>query len=261
VHNDTADYADLLLPATAFLEHRELRKSYGTPFMYDSPAVAQPEGEARPNYEVFAELCERLGLARPDDPTEPDQLVDAIVGASPHRQQLRTTLSDTGMVGYPEGVAPVQFGDVHPGTEDGKVHFVPESLERDSTRTLYSYAADPGTEAHPIALISPALSRMVSSTFGQLLHGQVPLDLHPDDARARGIANGDMVRVFNNLGEFRCLARVTDTVRPGVANMPKGLWKRHTASGTTSNAVIPDDEGDVGKAACYNDARVQIERV
>ena len=261
VHNDTADYADLLLPATTFLEHRELRKSYGSPHLFDSPAVATPVGESRPNYQVFAELCERLGLARPDDPVQPQQLIDAIIEPSPHRDSLRAQLAERGVADYPDGVAPILFHDVWPDTPERKVQLLPESLESQAPLGLYGYRPDPGTDAHPIALISPALSRMVTSTFGQLLSGQVPVDIHPDDARARGIASGDTVRVFNDLGEFRCLARVSDVVRPGVAQLPKGLWKRHTKSGTTSNAVIPDDEGDVGRAACFNDARVQIERV
>ena len=126
---------------------------------------------------------------------------------------------------------------------------------------LYGYQPDPGTEAHPLALISPALARQVSSSFGQLTRTQVPLDMHPKDADARGLEHGAQVRVFNELGEFSCQLRVTTDVCPGVVSLPKGLWSHHTRDGATANAVIPDTAADMGGGACYNDARVQIERV
>lgn len=261
VFTDTAAYADIVLPATTFLEHRELRKSYGAPFMFDSPPVVAPVAEARPNYEVFAELCRRLGLSRPGDITEPSALVSGIVDSSPARTDIGASLVESGMATRPGGAAPVAFRDTWPHTDDRKVHLVPETLERESPGGMYAYRPDPGTSKYPLALISPALANLVSSSFGQLLTGRVSVDVHPDDARARAIEPGDEVRVFNDIGEFRSTARITRAVRPGVIHMPKGLWRQHTLSGSTANAVIPDDLADFGGGACYNDARVQIERV
>jgi anaerobic selenocysteine-containing dehydrogenase len=85
--------------------------------------------------------------------------------------------------------------------------------------------------------------------------------MHPGDAGPRGIRTGDTVRIWNDLGEVRVPARVSANVRPGVVFLPKGLWSRHTLSGTTSNALSPDTFTDLGGGACFNDARVQVERV
>lgn len=261
VHTDTAAYADLLLPATTFLEHRELRRGYGAMRMFDAPPAVPPVDEARPNYEVFAALCRRLDLLRPDDPITPDELVAAVLGSSPDGAAITAALARDGMASLPRGATPVQLQDVFPDTPDGKIQLVPATLDAEAPLGLYGYAPDPATDEYPLALISPAQSRTISSTFGQLVREQVPVDMHPDDAAARGIANGDRVRMFNDLGEVQCTARLNSDMRPGVAMLPKGLWRHHTANGATSNSLAPDTLSDLGGGACYNDARVQIERI
>jgi anaerobic selenocysteine-containing dehydrogenase len=89
----------------------------------------------------------------------------------------------------------------------------------------------------------------------------VPVEIHPGDARERGIADGNAVRVFNGSGEVRCSAKLNGDLRPGLASLPKGLWARHTQNGQTANALAPDTLSDLGAGACFNDTRVQIERV
>jgi anaerobic selenocysteine-containing dehydrogenase len=86
------------------------------------------------------------------------------------------------------------------------------------------------------------------------------LTIHPEDAHARSIAEGDAIRVFNDLGDVICLASVSPTVRPGTVSLSKGLWSRHTANGSTANALAPDTLTDIGAGACFNDARVQVEK-
>ncbi len=261
VHTDTADYADLVLPATTFLEHRELRRGYGAMRLFDARPAVSPVGESRSNYEVFAELCRRLGLARAGDPTSADELIDAIIEGSPDRREIGPRLAADGTTAPPGGDSPVQFVDSFPRTDHGKIDLMPAALDHEAPAGLYEYAADPGTDAYPLALISPAMGRQISSTFGQLLDARVAVEIHPDDSRARGVATGDRVRVFNRMGEIRTTAKVSANMRPGVVRLPKGLWRKHTASGTTANAVIPDHLSDIGGGACYNDARVEIEKL
>ena len=86
----------------------------------------------------------------------------------------------------------------------------------------------------------------------------MPIEIAPGDARLRGIRDGDRVRVFNRLGEVRCLARVNPSLRGGVAMLPKGLWSHNTVSGTGATALAPDTLSDLGGGACFNDARVQV---
>jgi anaerobic selenocysteine-containing dehydrogenase len=85
--------------------------------------------------------------------------------------------------------------------------------------------------------------------------------MHPDDAAARDLAEGDTARVFNGLGEVRCPVAVGSWIRPGTVSLPKGLWRRHTGNGYTANALCPDTLTDLGGGACFNDARVQVEKV
>jgi anaerobic selenocysteine-containing dehydrogenase len=257
VWTDTALWSDLVLPATHFLEHDEMSRGYGSLVLYRSPAVATPAGEARSNVEVFAELGRRLGLARPDDPETTDELAGALLRRS---ERMRTELARDGIASPDCGPSPVQFLDSFPLTPDRKVHLVPEALDREAPHGLYTFQEDPVSERYPLALISPATSKTISSTFGQLVRGHIPLEIHPGDAATRGIASGDEVRVWNDLGEVRVAARLNPDLKPGVVLLPKGMWSHNTLSGTTSNALSPDTYTDLGQGACFNDARVEVAR-
>ncbi|HET9227797.1 MAG TPA: molybdopterin-dependent oxidoreductase [Thermoanaerobaculia bacterium] len=252
VWTDTARYADLVLPATTFLEHREVSRGYGSMLMQRADAVAVPAGEARPNYEVFGDLCRRLDLSRPGEPETAEELEEALVN-----QRLRDDL-DRDSFAFPDtGWAPIQFGDSFPLTPDRKGHLLPEALDREAPFGMYTYQEDlPG-----LALISPASSRTISSYLGNLYRDLCPLEMHPEDAALRGISDGDEIRVWNAYGEVRVKARLTRDVKPGVVVLPKGLWSHQTLSGTTANAVAPDTLTDLGRGACFNDARVEVARV
>jgi anaerobic selenocysteine-containing dehydrogenase len=258
VWTDTAKLADVVLPATAFLEHRELRRGYGAMRMYDSPAVAVPPGEARSNNQLFGELLRRFELVRPGDAMSDDELVTATFAASEHGAALRTQLLRDEVAQPPLGANPQPFADLFPATPDKKIHLVPEALDQQAGG-LYRYKRDPRTDEFPLALISPALATQISSTFGQLRTAPGAFEMSPADAAARGIANGANIRVWNALGEVRCIAKVSSDVRDGVCVLPKGLWHKHTRNGYTANALIPQTTADLGGQAAFNDARVQVE--
>ena len=259
VWTDTAKLADVVLPATTFFEHRELRRGYGNMRMYDSPPVIAPVGEARSNNQLFGALLHAFDLVRPGDAMTDDELVAKTFAAGEHGQTLQAQLAETG-VAEPAGVPrPVAFLDVFPTTPDGKIHLVPAALDREANG-LYTYKPDPRTTAYPLALISPALATQISSYFGQLRRAPATLDLAPSDAAARGIKSVDAIRVWNDHGEVRCLARVTSDLRAGVCLMPKGLWRKHSQNGYTSNALIPAGFADLGGQGAFNDARVQVAR-
>jgi anaerobic selenocysteine-containing dehydrogenase len=260
VWTDTAKLADVVLPATTFLEHRELRRGYGAMRMYDSPAVAAPVGEARSNNQLFGALLERLGLVRKADAMTDDDLVARTFAAAERGAELRAQLVEHGVASPPDGANLVPFVDVFPGTVDRKIHLVPAELDREATGGLYAHKPDPETSEFPLALISPALATQISSTFGQLRTAPATLELSPEDAAARGIATGDAVRAWNRHGEVRCLAKLAPEVRPGVCVLPKGLWRKHTRNGFTANALVPAAFADLGGQAAYNDARVQVEK-
>ncbi|MDQ6891818.1 MAG: molybdopterin-dependent oxidoreductase [Acidobacteriota bacterium] len=261
VMTDTARYADVVLPATTFLERAELSRGYGAYVLQETAPVIPPVGESRPNHEVFGELCRRTGVARPGDPETAEELTAAILAGSTRGGELRGAL-DAGSLATPAvGATPIQFVDAFPRTADRRIHLVPEDLDREAPGGLYAYRGDPGSAAFPLALVSPASDRTISSSLGELWPGIASLDIHPADAEARGVAHGAAVRIHNSGGEVRCLARVTDEVRPGVVQLPKGLWSRHTMTPSGASALAPDSLTDLGGGACFNDARVEVQPI
>jgi anaerobic selenocysteine-containing dehydrogenase len=260
VRTDTALYADVLLPATAFPEHRELARGYGALVIHRIEPVADAPGEARPNYEVFAELVRRLGLEKPGDARAPEVIERALLGGSERNRAALAQLDAAGIGDAPCGPEPVQFVDNFPLTADRKVHLVPPELDAETPFGLYSYQPDPATAAAPLALISPATNRTISSYLGHLRRGKVPLEMHPHDAAERGLRDGDRVRVWNQYGEVITALRLNRDLMPGVACLPKGLWAKHTDNGRTANALAPPTLADLGGNACFNDARVDVAR-
>ncbi len=260
VFTDTCRWADVVLPATAFLEHREIRRGYGAMRLYDRPAAAKAPGQARSNHDLFGELIDRMGLARDGDPRTEDEIAAAIFGAADDGARLRRELDLHG-VATPPAAAPLLFVDVVPALPDGKVDLCPAALDAASTHGLYHYQPDPGSARFPLALISPAIAQQISSTFGQLRRAPAAVELSPDDAKARAIADGAAVRIWNDLGEVVCKAKVSPHVRPGVLVLAKGLWRHHTANGATSNRLIPQGLADLGGGPVYNDSRVEIARL
>lgn len=256
VLTDTALYADVVLPATTFLEHYDVAKSYGSITMHLTRPVIEPVAESRSNADVFADLLTRLS---PDDEPaagELDQMLDVLGRLGGPGAEL----GDTGAATPPFAGRPVQFVDVFPRTNNRKVQLWSEALDREAPSGLYAFQPDPATEAYPLALISPASERTVSSSLGELSRPAVRLEMHPDDAHARGLTTGDDVQVVNALGTMACGVTVTPLVRPGTVVFPKGVWRRHTANANTSNSLVPDSLTDLGGGACFNDARVQVRR-
>jgi anaerobic selenocysteine-containing dehydrogenase len=255
VMNDTAQYADLLLPATTFLEHYDVAKGYGAYHFHLVQPVIAAAGESRPNHEVFRELGARLSLVESDD--ERGEAGGLMELASALPESLASAVLEGRTARGPGEGRPIQFGDVMPKTADERAHLHPAELS--SRDGLYAYQSDPATERHPLSLISPASEHTISSTLGELRPGIARLKMHPDDARPRNIEDADSVRIFNDLGEVQCEVIVTPEVRSGTVSLPKGLWARSTFNGSTANALVPDTLTDIGGGACFNDARVQVE--
>ena len=259
VMTDTAHYADVLLPATTFLEGYDIARAYGPIGLRLSRPVIEVVGEARSNADVFGDLSRLLGVVEHDDPG--GELEEMLHVLSKLPGTIGEELREYGAAVPAHGGRPVQFVDVMPRTSDGKVNLFPDVLDRETPAGLYTYRPDPGTTEFPLALISPASERTISSTLAELPRPEIRLLMHPDDAAARDLKDGDAVRIFNALGEVRCKVQVGKWIRPGTVSLPKGLWRRHTANGYTANALVSDSLTDFGGGACFNDARVQVAAV
>jgi anaerobic selenocysteine-containing dehydrogenase len=254
---DTARYADVLLPSTTFLEGYDVVRAYGPIGLRLGKPVVEPVGESRPNADVFGELLQRLDLADDGDPKgELEEMLDVL---SRLPEPAASEVREFGAALPPFEGRPVQFVDVYPRTPDNKVDLCPGALDAATPAGVYGYQPDPATEAFPLALISPASERSITSTLAELPRPEVKLLMHPEDAAARGIADGEPVRVYNALGEVRCNVQVGVWIRRGTVSLSKGLWRKHTANGLTATALAPDTLTDLGGGACFNDARVQVE--
>jgi anaerobic selenocysteine-containing dehydrogenase len=256
VMTDTALYADVVLPATTFLEGYDFARAYGPISLELARPVIDAVGESRPNADVFGELCVRLGLLEEGEPKGELDLLMRVIDSLP--EAVGDQIRSGERAAPPFGSAPVQFVDVFPNTPDRKVDLFPAGLESSTPTGLYRFQPDPATERYPLALISPASDRTISSTLGELPRSDVKLMMHPDDASARGITDGSVVRVFNDLGEVHCEVRVASAIRTGTVSLPKGLWRRSVRNGFTATSLVPDSLTDLGGGACFNDARVQV---
>jgi len=257
VMTDTARYADVILPATTFLENYDLARGYGPISLRLARPVIEPVGEARSNAEVFSELLARLDLQEPTDPSgELEEMLDVLARMP---EEYAAELQEHGSATPPHGGRPVQFVDVFPRTADGRIQLFPEALDTSTPAGLYRYQPDPATPEYPLTLISPASDRTISSMLSELPRPEVRVLMHPDDAAERGLKDGGPVRIFNAAGEVRCNIQVGAWIRPGTVVLPKGLWRKHTANGYTATVFAPDTLSDLGGGACFNDARVQIE--
>ncbi len=257
VLTDTATFADVLLPATTFLEQKEIKKAYGSYALQYFEAVIPPAGEAKPNEEVFAQLGRRMGWTDPAFHlrTE-DLLLRATQGMHGMGREIHWNDLHENKIAFFDfpGAAPIQFQTVFPRTADGKVHFAPENLRQHA----YEYL-DGVDQKFPLALISPATDKSVTSMMAEYNLPELFVTLHPADAAGRNLRRDEAVRVFNDFGEVHCRLKISANLRPGVAMMPKGAWRKSSLNGRTSTALAPDTLNAIGGGACFNDARVEVE--
>ena len=259
VMTDTAQWADVVLPATTFLEHYDVARSYGSINLQLVQPAIEPAGDSRPNTEAFAALARRLDLDGGGSPeTDPETLMQ-VTGAMP--ASVRDSLLQHGTAAPTGPARPVQFVDVFPRTPDGKVDLFPDALDDSAPEGLYAYRSEPSAESYPLALISPASEKTINSTLGELRTRPAALRIHPHDAETRDLDDGDTACVFNALGEVHCPVALDRDMKPGTVGLPKGLWRRSTMNGATANALVADSATDVGDGACFNDARVEVTRV
>jgi len=263
VMTDSLAYADVVLPACSHFEHADLFAAYGTHWLQRADRVIPPQGEALPNTEIFRRLAARFGF---DDPafraSDAELMNDALDGADPRMGGKRPSAIPldraTPMTVAGGGEDAVLFKNVFPKTKSGKVELASPYLEGKYGARLPSWR--PVASSYPLTLISPASDQRITSTFGGLhvSDGPPPLEMHPDDARARGLRDGMRVRVWNDLGEVRLPLRVTEVIPRGVVCTLKGAWMATSDNGQTISALCPADHADISEGACYNDARVEV---
>jgi anaerobic selenocysteine-containing dehydrogenase len=262
-HTDTADYADYVLPATTQLEHWDIHAAYGhTDVMLNRPAIA-PVGEARPNTQIFRELAGRMGFEDPCFADDDEALCRQAFG---DRVDFESLLAQ-GYASLPVPEAP--FADGGFPTPSGKCEFFSERLARQGLDGLPDHVPNHesfGTSSrYPLAMISPPARNFLNSSFVNLqslrdIEGEPLLEIHPQDAAARGIETGAVVRVFNDRGEYRCKANVCERARPGVVNGLGIWWRKLGLAGTNVNELTSQKLTDIGRGPVFYDCLVEVQR-
>ncbi len=271
---DTADYADILLPATTQLEHVDAHSTYGHLYMMANNAAIAPLGEAKPNTEIFRLLAARMGF---DDPCFSDS-DDAIAAVAFKRDDVRAihfdweSLKQKGWQKLNLPDAPFAQGGFP--TPSGKCEFFCARMQADGLDPLPTYiapyesaASNPQLAAkYPLAMISPPARNFLNSSFVNVqslrnTEGEPHLDIHPADAAQRGIAAGDLVRIFNERGSFTAKARVTDKARPGLVVGLSIWWKKLASDGKNANEVTNQRLTDMGRGPTFYDLLVQVEKM
>ena len=265
---DTADYADIVLPATTQLEHYDVHKSYGHLYVLgNNPAIA-PLGESLPNSEVFRRLAARMGFDEPCFRDSDEEICRTALGSDFDWDELKKR--GWQRLSKPERFAPFAEGGFP--TPSGKCELSSAALERQGVDPLPFYnppaevADERLAQRFPLAFISPPARHFLNSSFANLarfreFEREPHLDMHPDDAQARGIRDGDRVRVFNDRGGYTLKARVNGKPRPGVVVAPSVWWKKYAPDGRNANNVTSQRTSDLGGGATFYDCRVQVERV
>ncbi|MEO8500993.1 MAG: molybdopterin dinucleotide binding domain-containing protein, partial [Vicinamibacteria bacterium] len=273
---DTVDWADIVLPATTVLEHTDIMRSYGHLYLSINRPAIEPLGECRSNTEVFRQLARKMGLTDPrlfeDDET---LLTQALNWSHPRLQGIsieRLNRETSVRLNVPAEWAPFAEGGFP--TPSGKCEFHSESEKAQGRDPLPHYVppregpvSNPAlAKTYPLAFISPPAHHFLNSTFsGQPIFvrregGEPALTIHPEDAKARGIVEGEMVRTFNARGEFLAKAHVSDSARRGVVVGLSIWWAKLCPGGRNANAVTGQALTDLGGGATFYDVLVDVAR-
>ena len=258
---DTADHADVILPATTQLEHWDIHTSYGhTDVLLNRPAIA-PVGESRTNTDIFRALAARLGFDDPCFADDDETLCRTAFGTAVDFQ----TLLDQGFATLPIAAAPFAHGGFP--TPSGHCEFFSARLVAQGMDGLPDHLPNHelqgSSAAYPLAMISPPARNFLNSSFVNVqslrdIEGEPLLEIHADDAALRGIESGQMVRVFNDRGEYRCKAKVSTRARPGVVNGLGIWWRKLGPSGTNVNEVTSQQLTDMGRGPVFYDCLVEV---
>ena len=259
---DTADYADFILPATTQLEHWDVHLAYGpTDVLLNRPALA-PLGQARSNAQIFRDLAARMGFTEPCFADSDEALCRQAFGDAVDFALLETQGFAT--LALPD--APFAEGGF--ATPSGKCEFFSARLAAQGLDGLPDHLPNhelQGSSAHyPLAMISPPARNFLNSTFVNVqslrdIEGRPVLEIHPDDALARGIGDGAVVRVFNDRGSYRCHAAVSLRARPGVVNGLGIWWRKLGLDGTNVNQLTSQALTDMGRAPTFYDCLVEVQ--
>lgn len=280
---DTTDYADIILPATTFLEHTDVQGAYGHYYAQLSRQAIQPLGEARCNVWLFSRLAQRMGFPEPCFRDTPEEMIRQALSIGPDGRSMISAMEHITFESFEEhGHIPLAFHrdpEKQPflpnatgplPTPSGKVEFYSESLAAAGLDPLPAFVPASESrwteeaEAYPLEFLGRKADNYMNSTFANLEgHRKFEaakrglLEMHANDANSRGIAEGDPVRVFNRRGSIQLIAHVNGSVPPGVV-AARLDWAKLTGEGSNINALTSERLTDIGAGATFYSTLVEV---
>jgi len=287
---DTTDYADIVLPATTFFEHKDLQKAYGHYYFQVSNQAIEPLGECRSNVELFRALARRMGFTEDCFSESDDEMIDLALDGKdrwlegltrerlergPVRLNFEASGAELRSAGQPETALPtcpepfLPFAQGGFRTASGKAELYNESLKEQGLDPVAEFTP-PAESRHtaqqkalPLELLARKADNFLNSTFTNVpavreMEEPGLLEICWQDARQRGIADGDSVRVFNNRGEMLLKARVDGKVQPGVVSAQLN-WAKMTPGFQSINSLTSEKLTDMGNSATFYSVLVEVE--
>lgn len=271
---DTTSYADVVLPATTFFEHKELQKAYGHYYLQISNQAIEPLGECRSNTDLFRELALRMGFAEDCFRQNVDQMIDEALWSDAAQRPARLEgidrerLEREGHVrlNLPERFLPFAEGKFP--TPSGKAELYNERLAAQGLDPVASFVPPPESrhteqaKKFPLELLSRKADNFLNTSFAnvsslQKMEQPELLEINSADALRRGIREGEWVRVFNERGEIRLRAHVNGAVQPGVV-AARLTWARFAPDGKSINALTSEALADIGGGATFYSCLVDV---
>ncbi len=272
VLTDTVDYADIVLPATTFLEHKDLYISYGHFYIQMASPVINPIGEAKSNLQVFSLLAREMGFQEAClFDSEDDIIRQALEVEDPFLDDITLEKLTPGRplrLNLPRPFLPFENGFPTPS---GKVEFYSEALAREGFPPVATHIpiregleTMKDGERYALHCITPPAHNFLNTTFGvsdrlRKIEGNPTLKIHPRDAEARRIQTGNLVRVYNNRGQCFLFAQLTEGVMPGVVVAESIWWNKHSPFGGGINQLVSDELNDMGGGASFHGNLVEVE--
>jgi molybdopterin guanine dinucleotide-containing S/N-oxide reductase-like protein len=282
---DTTDYADYILPATTFLEHTDIQGAYGHYFVQQSNQAIAPLGEARSNVWLFSQLAQRMGFPEPCFRDTPQEMIrqalnldEAGHSRNPGMEHITSeSLAEQGHIplsfiseGARETFLPFSGDTDSLPTPSGKIEFYSEVLAAASADPLPAFVPPiesrlgPNAARYPLEFLPRKADNYMNSTFANLDgHRSMEartnhcLEIHPVDATARGIAEGDPVRVWNDRGSLQLTAKISDRIHAGVV-AGRLDWAKLNPDGRNVNVLTSERLTDIGRAATFYSTLVEV---
>jgi anaerobic selenocysteine-containing dehydrogenase len=259
---DTTVMADYVLPAASFLEFDDLIASYFQLTLSAQVKVMEPVGEALPNQEIFRRLAREMGYAEPQFRESDGDMLATLLERSGLGETF-ASLAARGSRWIPSEPL-VQFAGRQFDTPSGRIELTSEAAAAAGLPRSPQCRCDPRPAADRLRLLTPADAWLLNTSFGNVDRilgrlGAPEIVLHPRDAAARGLGDGDPARVRNDLGELRLVVRVSDEVPPGVALAYKGRWLGASPGQANVNVLNPGVKSDMGESSAVHSVEVTVE--